>query len=120
MLVSIAEHIGAPIGATQTTTGPAVRFAVTIQRTSGLATTDSGGTTDSLTRRGGHAEGEAYQHSGSLTWHALLRPIAPMSALGQKRTFAMQKGMSAFTPNSGIDCVFRACPLWANSGQTRH
>src|SRR5262245_8423126 len=68
MLVSIAEHIGAPIGATATaTTHTAVRIAVTIQRTSGLATTDSGGTTDSLTRRGGHAEGEAYQHSGSLT-----------------------------------------------------
>src|SRR5262245_8276449 len=55
MLVPIAEHIGA-IGVTPTTTGPAVRFAVTIQRTSGSATTDSGGTTDTLTNRGGAAE----------------------------------------------------------------
>ena len=61
MLVSIAEHIGAPIGATTcllrvtATTHTAVTdIAVTIQRTSGSATTDSGGTTDSLTRRGGH------------------------------------------------------------------
>ena len=83
MLVSISEHIGARIGATTTATGhTAVRIAVTIQRTSGSATTDSGGTTDTLTRRGGHAEGEAYQHSGSLTWRVLLRPVAPMSALG--------------------------------------
>jgi hypothetical protein len=91
MLVSIAEHIGAPIGATTwplrvtATTHTAVgEIAVTIQRTSGSATADSGGTTDSLTRRGGHAEGEAHQHSGSLTWRVLLRPVAPMSALGQK------------------------------------
>src|SRR5262245_48527163 len=56
MLVSVAEHIGAPIGATQTTTLPAVSFAVTIQRTSGSATTASGETTASLTNRGGHAE----------------------------------------------------------------
>src|SRR5262249_18635490 len=55
MLVSIAEHIGAPIGATQTTTLPAVSFAVTIQRTSGSATTASGGTTASLTNRGGQS-----------------------------------------------------------------
>lgn len=70
MLVSIAEHIGAPIGATTcplrvtaTTHTAAGEIAVTIQRTSGSATTDSGGITDSLTRRGGHAEGEAHQHS---------------------------------------------------------
>jgi hypothetical protein len=64
MLVSIAERIGAPIGATTcplrvtATTHTAVRIAVTIQPMSGSATTDSGGTTDSLTRRGGHAEGQ--------------------------------------------------------------
>src|SRR5262245_29539973 len=64
MLVSIAEHIGVPIGATTcplrvtATTHTAVgEIAVTIQRTSGSATADSGGITDSLTRRGGHAEG---------------------------------------------------------------
>jgi len=56
MLVSIAEHIGAPIGATQTTTLPAVSFAVTIQRTSGSATTASGETTASLTHRRFHDE----------------------------------------------------------------
>jgi hypothetical protein len=63
MLVSIAERIGAPIGATTcplrvtATTHTAVRdIAVTIQPMSGSATTDSGGTTDSLTLRGGHAE----------------------------------------------------------------
>jgi hypothetical protein len=64
MLVSIAEHIGAPIGATTcplrvtATTHTAVRdIAVTIQPMSGSATTDSGGTTDSLTRRGGQNNG---------------------------------------------------------------
>src|SRR6516165_11658588 len=51
MLVSIAEPIGEPIGTTPTTGGPAVSVAVTIQRTSGSATTDSGGITDSLTHR---------------------------------------------------------------------
>src|SRR5262249_6101287 len=30
-----------------------------------------------------------------------------VSALGQKQTFAVQKGMSALPPNSDIDCVFR-------------
>ena len=83
MLVSIAEHIGVPIGATQTTTGPAVSFAVTIQRTSGSATTGSGGTWASLTHRGGHAEAEACQHSESLAWRFLLRPVAPVFALGR-------------------------------------
>src|SRR5262249_25659438 len=47
LLVLIAKHIGAPTGATTTT----------IQDTSGSATTDSGGTTDSLISRGGHASG---------------------------------------------------------------
>jgi len=56
ILVEIGSHIGAPIGATQTITGPAVSVAVTIQRTSGSATTASGGTTASLTNHGGHAE----------------------------------------------------------------
>jgi hypothetical protein len=91
MLALIGEHIDAPIGATTTATGhTALRIAVTIQRTSGSATTDSGGITDSLTRRGGHAEGEAHQHSGSLTWRVLLRPVAPMSALGHKQTCGAQ------------------------------
>jgi len=30
-----------------------------------------------------------------------------MSALGQKQTFAVPNGMSAFTPDSDIDCVLR-------------
>ena len=33
-----------------------------------------GGVTDTLTSRGGHAEAEAFQHSGLLTWRVLLRP----------------------------------------------
>ena len=41
---------------------------------------------------------------------------AIMSALGHKRTFAMQKGMSAFTPESGHVRSNWGCPLWANSG----
>src|SRR5262245_31078531 len=64
MLVSIAEHIGAAIGATPTTGGLAVSFAVTIQRTSGSATTDSGGITDSLTRRAGGA----HRPLGTSSW----------------------------------------------------
>jgi hypothetical protein len=106
MLALIGEHIDAPIGATTTATGhTAGRIAVTIQRTSGSATTDSGGITDSLTRRGGHAEGEAHQHFGSLTWRVLLRPVAPMSALGQKQTFASQKVMSALPPKADIELI---------------
>ena len=54
-MVSTAGPIGAPIGAT-TTTGHIVVVAATIQRTSGLATADSGETTDTLTRRGGRSE----------------------------------------------------------------
>ena len=95
MLALIGEHIDAPIGSAITNTTTAVRLAVTIQPTSGSATTDSGGITDSLTRRGGHAEGEAHQHSGSLTWRVLLRSVAPMSALGHKQTFAAQNVTSA-------------------------
>src|SRR5262245_8867620 len=104
MLALIGEHIDAPIGATTwplrvtaTTHTAAGEIAVTIQRTSGSATADSGGTTDSLTRRGGHAEGEAHQHSGLLTWRVLLRPVAPMSALGQKATYARYV---RFTPDN--------------------
>jgi len=55
-MVSIAGPIGAPIGAT-ITTGHIAVVAATIQRTSGLATADSGETTDTLTRRGGRSEG---------------------------------------------------------------
>jgi hypothetical protein len=36
-----------------------------------------------------------------LTWRVLLRPVAPMSALGQKQTFALQKGMSQ-PPNADM------------------
>ena len=54
MLVLIAKHIGAPTGATATT----------IQGTSGSATKDSGGITDTLTSLGGHAEAEAHNGSG--------------------------------------------------------
>src|SRR5262249_31089921 len=55
------------LGSAITNTTTAVRLAVTIQSTSGSVTTDSGGISDSLTRRGGHAEAEAHQHPGSLT-----------------------------------------------------
>lgn len=55
-MVSIAGPIGAPIGAT-ITTGHIAVVAATIQRTSGSATADFGGTTDTLTRRGGRSEG---------------------------------------------------------------
>ena len=51
-----------------------VRTAMSMERTSGLATKVSGGVTDTLTSRGGHAEAEARQHSGLLNWRVLLRP----------------------------------------------
>jgi hypothetical protein len=39
-----------------------------------------------------------------------------MSALGHKRTFALQWAMSALPPESRhVQCT-SACPLWANSG----
>ena len=82
MLALIGEHIDAPIGATITTISTAVSFAVTIQRMSGSATTDSGGIKDSLTRRGGYAEREAHQHSGSLTWR-VPAPFGPKATFGQ-------------------------------------
>src|SRR5262245_64394383 len=41
-----------------------------------------------------------------------------MSALGHKRTFAVQKGMSALPPISDIDCVFRMSALGRK--RTRH
>jgi hypothetical protein len=70
MLVSIAERIGAPIGATTcplrvtaTTHTAVLEIAVTIQPMSGSATTDSGGTTDSLTLRGGHVWDAPYQQA---------------------------------------------------------
>jgi hypothetical protein len=40
-----------------------ILIAVTIQRTSVSATTDSGGTTDTPTYRGGHAEAQAWAAS---------------------------------------------------------
>ena len=44
-----------------------------------------------------------------------------MSALGHKRTFTVQKVMSALPPKSGhVQCRSR-CPRWANSGhRARH
>jgi len=39
-----------------------------------------------------------------------------MPALSQKRTFAMQKGMSAFPPESDISVRDWNNPLTANSG----
>ena len=39
-----------------------------------------------------------------------------MSALGQKRTFAVQNSYVRFTPNSGHVQCNSACPLCANSG----
>ena len=63
-LVLIVEHIGVPIGATTTATGHTeILIAVIIQRTSVSATTDSGGTTDTLMYRGGHAEAQAWADS---------------------------------------------------------
>ena len=39
-----------------------------------------------------------------------------MSALGQKRTYTLQKGMSALPPESRhVRCDY-GCPLWAKSG----
>ena len=60
----IGEHSDARIGAATTATDTTVRIAMTIQRTSGSATTDSGGITDTLTNRGGRNKAEKYQHSG--------------------------------------------------------
>ena len=69
-MVSIAERIGAPIGATTcplrvtaTTHTAVLEIAVTIQPMSGSATTDSGGTTDSLTLRGGHVWDATYHQA---------------------------------------------------------
>ena len=39
-----------------------------------------------------------------------------MSALGQKQTFAVQKGIYPFTPNSGHSAVLSGRQLNANSG----
>jgi len=64
LLVLIGEHIDARIGAATPATDTTVRIAMTIQRTSGSATTDSGGITDTLTNRGGRNKAEKYQHSG--------------------------------------------------------
>src|SRR4029453_4550790 len=41
-----------------------------------------------------------------------------MSALGQKRTCAVQKGMSALPPKATLNASFE-CPLGANSGLMR-
>src|SRR5262245_23556303 len=38
-----------------------------------------------------------------------------MSALGHKRTYAVQKVMSALPPKADM-CGATRCPLWANSG----
>jgi hypothetical protein len=62
-MVLIGEHIDARIGAATTATDTTVRIAMTIHRTSGSATTDSGGITDTLTNRGGRNKAETYQHS---------------------------------------------------------
>ena len=43
-----------------------------------------------------------------------------MSALGQKRTCAAHKPMSALTPNSGHVQRTSLCPLCANSGHRQH
>ena len=41
-----------------------------------------------------------------------------MSALGHKRTFAVQNGDVRFTPKSGHVQCNSACPLCANSGHS--
>ena len=42
-----------------------------------------------------------------------------MSALGHKRTFAVQNGMSALPPKADMCSATRRCPLCANSGHRR-
>ena len=42
-----------------------------------------------------------------------------MSALGQKRTFAVQNGMSALPPKADMCSAQVACPLCAKSGHYR-
>ena len=42
-----------------------------------------------------------------------------MSALGHKRTCAMQKGMSALRPKADMCGATKGCPLSANSGHRR-
>ena len=42
----------------------------------------------------------------------------PMSALGHKRTFALQNGMSALPPKADMGSALAGCPLWANSGHS--
>jgi hypothetical protein len=41
--------------------------------------------------------------------------VAVMYALGQKQTFATQKGMSALPPKADM-CGATRCPLWGMSG----
>ena len=40
---------------------------------------------------------------------------SPMSALGQKQTFAVQSAMSAYPESGHVRCTI-LCPLSANSG----
>src|SRR5262249_21705758 len=94
MLALIEEHIDAPIGSATTNTTTAVRLAVTIQHTSGSATTDFGGITDSLTRRGGHAEEEAHQQVRS---PALRRSNVRFGSLAD---ICAAKNHVRFTPDS--------------------
>jgi hypothetical protein len=68
-----------------------------------------------------HGAGQSYANSGILR-------RGMMSALGQKQTFAPQKGMSAdiraakrhvrFAPESDIKCDRGECPLRAKSGHS--
>ena len=46
----------------------------------------------------------------------VLKGCSPMSALGQKQTFAVQNGMSALPPIADICSALARCPLCANSG----
>jgi hypothetical protein len=43
-----------------------------------------------------------------------------MSALGQKQTYAVQKGMSALPPIADMCSATRDCPLWAKSGHQHY
>ena len=55
--------------------------------------------------------------AASEKWHTTDLPsVGSMSALGHKRTFAVQNVMSALPPKADMCSATRRCPLCANSG----
>src|SRR5262245_30526257 len=74
-----------------------------------------------MNKRRSSSFGDAFWNGTELdasAWRRVLQKISPMSALGQKRTCAVQEPMSALPPKATLN-AFIACPLWAKSGH-RH